>query len=158
MASSSSSSSSLASADGFLNMFPVCPNTLVPVLGAPNNPPAPGGLAAPDPKRPPGAGLPAKLNRPPVGFGISLPSASFAAGYVDIEPNKPPPCFGGNSAGLSAAGLSAALPNKLVDPEDVVPVRLPKSGFFSFTDSFGSGLGNSLPPNMPPVAVWNFLS
>ena len=61
---------------------------MLPGTEAPRN--VPGGLA-PDPKREPPvtgedvvAGLLPKLNRPPVGFGGSLPSVFVAPGYVGI--------------------------------------------------------------------------
>ena len=75
-----------------MNIFPVYPNTLVPGTEAPNNDPVAGAVV---PLKSPPLGavvLPPKLNRPPVGFGGSLPSLFLGAGYVAIEPNRPP-CF-----------------------------------------------------------------
>ena len=145
----------MEAAGGFANIFPVFPNTLgAPGTAAPNK--DPGGLFATPKMLAPGAvvvefvELP-KLNRPV--FGGSLPS--FAAGYEGIPENRPP-VFGGNSSGLSEAGLSTAEPNKVV-PDEIPLVRLPKIVVF-FSGSLDSALGNSLPANVPPEANWNFFS
>lgn len=128
----------------------------MPGGAAPNN--VPGALTPADPKSPPPvvavvAGLPPKLNKPPLGgFATSLPSLSGAA--VGFEPNRPP-VAGGANKGFVAGVLLAPEPNSC-GPDAVLPVRLPKGAAFVVVS--GSGLGNSLPANDPPIAGLNFLS